>query len=116
MPPAPPPDTIPPPPPPDSAPPVDTTPPPPPPPTPPAISLTVKGEKRADGKVYNTLDWLGAQGDSLNVHRNGAFISRQLNDGHYTNSRTYSGPVTYTYRVCETQTSVCSNEASVVFP
>ena len=37
------------------------------------------------------------------------------NDGHYTNSRAYAGPVTYTYKVCES-VGPCSNEASVTFP
>jgi hypothetical protein len=90
--------------------PVDTTPPPPP---PPAIGLTVKGEKRSDGKAYMTLDWKGASGANVDVFRNGVFLNLQVNDGHYVNSRTYSGPATYRYRVCEIGSGTCSAEVSV---
>jgi len=63
-----------------------------------------------------TLDWSGAKGASVQVYRNGPVLLTTENDGHYTNSRTYSGPVTYTYNVCESGGAVCSNAASVTFP
>ena len=84
----------------------------PPPPSP--ISLTVGG--RVDGATqYMTLDWTGAQGSSVDILRNGAFLTVTANDGHYVNSRPFSGPATYSYQVCEKGTSVCSNSAKVVF-
>ena len=91
--------------------PADTTPTPPP---APSITLTVKGELR-DRKTYATLTWTGSSGPSLDVYRNGVKITVTENDGRYTNSRTYTGPGTYVYKVCEAGGAVCSNEASVTF-
>ena len=62
-----------------------------------------------------TLDWTGAQGTSVDVLRNAAFLTATANDGHYVNSRPSSGPVEFTYKVCEKGTSVCSNSETVVF-
>jgi PKD repeat protein len=90
---------------------VGTTPPPPP---PSSIALRLSGRQDATTQ-YMTLDWTGAQGSTVDVYRNGAFHINTLNDGHYTNSRNFTGAITYTYRVCETGTSVCSNDASVTF-
>ena len=86
----------------------------PPPPPPPTITLTVSG-RTASGKNYMTLDWSGANGSSMDVFRNGAFVLATPNDGHYVNSLTARSPVTYTYKVCETGTAVCSNEGTVEF-
>jgi PKD repeat protein len=81
-------------------------------PPPPGIVLTLSG--RADPTThYMTLDWTGAQGTSVDVYRNGAFRIATPNDGHYVNSRPFQGSATYTYKVCNTGTTVCSNEATV---
>jgi hypothetical protein len=86
------------------------------PPPPPATSIVLTASGRTDGTTqYMTLDWTGARGTSVDVYRNGALISRTANDGHYVNSRAFSGPATYTYKVCETGTTVCSNQQTVVF-
>jgi hypothetical protein len=105
---------------PPAPPPVDSVPPPPPvdtappsPPTAPAIVLTLRGERRADGKAYLTLDWTGAAGASVDVYRNGPLLLNTLNDGHYVNSQPYTGSVTYRYKVCEVGRATCSNEATV---
>jgi PKD repeat protein len=82
--------------------------------SPTGITLTASG--RTDGTTqYMTLDWTGARGTSVDVYRNGTKISVQPNDGHYVNSRAFSGPATYTYKVCETGTTVCSNQQTVEF-
>lgn len=95
-----------------AAPPVPPEPPPPPPPLPSAITLVVSG--RADAtKHYMTLDWTGAAGSSVDVWRNGSFLANTLNDGHYGNSRTFQGSATYTYKVCEQGTAVCSSPVTV---
>lgn len=87
---------------------------PPPPPPPSSIRLSLSG--RTDGATqYMTLDWTGAGGILVDVFRNGALITSTANDGHYVNSRAFSGPATYTYKLCEKGTSVCSNQATVVF-
>jgi PKD repeat protein len=80
--------------------------------TQPGIVLTVSG--RADATThYMTLDWTGAQTTSVDVYRNGAFRTTTLNDGHYVNSRPFQGSATYTYKICDAATTVCSNEATV---
>jgi PKD repeat protein len=80
-----------------------------------AILLTVTGRQDAT-KQYMTLDWTGARGTTVDTYRNGAFLANTANDGHYTNSRTNKGAITYVYKVCEAGTTVCSNNAAVSFP
>jgi hypothetical protein len=80
----------------------------------PAISLTVVGRSDAT-KQYMTLDWTGAVGAMVDVFRNGIRIITTENDGHYGNSRSFTGPATYVYKVCQAGTTTCSNEATVVF-
>jgi PKD repeat protein len=82
--------------------------------TKPAISLTVASRSDAT-KQYMTLDWIGAVGATVDVLRNGVRIITTANDGHYVNSRTFTGPATYIYKVCQAGTTICSNEATAVF-
>jgi PKD repeat protein len=89
------------------------TPPPPPPPPPSSIALTVTG--RVDGTRHiMTLRWTGATGPTVDVYRNGPFLTNTANDGVFGNSRTAQGRATYTYKVCQAGSSICSNEATVV--
>jgi PKD repeat protein len=81
---------------------------------PPSIVLRVSGRTEAN-KQYMTLDWTGARGTNVDVYRNGALIKSTSNDGHWVNSRTFQGAASYTYKICETGTTVCSNQATVVF-
>lgn len=86
------------------------------PPPPPPASITLNATGRSDAtKQYMTLDWSGARGTTVDVYRNGPLLLNTANDGHYTNSRTFQGTATYRYTVCETGTSICSNEATVQF-
>ena len=66
-------------------------------------------------KQYMTLTWTGASGSIVDVYRNGVMITATPNDGKYTNSRTFAGAATYVYKLCQTGTSICSNEATVAF-
>jgi hypothetical protein len=79
-----------------------------------SIPLTVTGRVDAT-KQYMTLWWTGASGAMVDVYRNGPRLTTTENDGRYGNSRTFTGPATYVYKVCEAGTTTCSNEASVVF-
>ena len=93
-------------------------PPPPPPsdPTPPppsSISLTVKGERRSDGRAYLTLDWTGAIGSTVDLYRNSVKLLTTENDGHYVNSKAWTAPTTYAFRVCASGGAVCSPEVRV---
>lgn len=79
-----------------------------------SIVLQVTG--RTEGTTqYMTLSWTGASGAMVDVYRNGTKIKTTENDGHYTNSRSFVGAVTYTYRVCQAGTTICSNNAAVTF-
>jgi PKD repeat protein len=81
-----------------------------------SISLSVSGREDAT-KQYMTLTWGGATGATVDVYRNGTFLTNQANDGKYTNSRSFTGTASYTYRVCQQgSTTVCSNQATVSFP
>lgn len=82
--------------------------------TPATIVLTVTGRKDAT-KQYMTLRWTGGMGPNVDIYRNGAFLTATLNDGYYVNTRSLPGSPSYTYKVCQTGTSICSNEATVVF-
>jgi thermitase len=62
-----------------------------------------------------TLQWAGTNSTSMNVYRNGVLVKTGARDGQYTNTRRFSGPATYTYKVCEAATSKCSNTATATF-
>jgi PKD repeat protein len=62
-----------------------------------------------------TLSWSGATGTTVNVYRNGNFLRQEANDGRYINSRALPGVSKVRFQICEVGTSVCSNEASLVF-
>jgi PKD repeat protein len=79
-----------------------------------SIVLSVRGWVDAT-KQYMALTWTGATGATVDVYRDGAFLRNELNDGKYTNSRNLPGASRYTYKVCEAGTTVCSNDATVVF-
>jgi PKD repeat protein len=79
-----------------------------------SINLAVTGRSDATTQ-YMTLTWTGAAGTMVDVYRNGALRTSTENDGKYTNTRSFVGPATYRYKVCQAGTTVCSNEATVVF-
>jgi PKD repeat protein len=83
-------------------------------PPPPTIALSVTGRTDAT-KQYMTLRWTGASGSTVDVYRNGPYLTNTANDGIYTNSRNFVGPASYTYKVCQAGSSICSNTATVVF-
>jgi hypothetical protein len=79
------------------------------------ISLTASGYK-VRGIHTIDLTWSGASGGTVNVYRNGQLVATTSNDGAYTDSTGQKGGgVTYTYQVCETSGSACSNTATVNF-
>jgi hypothetical protein len=63
---------------------------------------------------YNVLTWSGAAGVSVVVHRNSTLSRTIENDGRWRNHPKSSGQ--YTYWICETGTSRCSNKVTVSFP
>lgn len=59
--------------------------------------------------------WSGATGVNVRIYRNGVLIVTTANDGSYTDNLGKKASGTYTYQVCETDGSVCSNQAPVTF-
>lgn len=88
-----------------------TPPPPPPPPGDDVITLSVT--KKAKGKrITAQLRWNGSTASSVDVFRNSAKVTTTANDGAYDDSVTAGS---YTYKVCNAGTSVCSNSVSMSF-
>jgi subtilisin family serine protease/PKD repeat protein len=77
-------------------------------------SFSLSVAKRVSGKKrYADLTWSGASGTNVDVFRNGALITSTANDGAHTDTLSTAG--TYTYRICNTGTTTCSNDATVSF-
>ncbi|OUS32264.1 alkaline serine protease [Thalassotalea sp. 42_200_T64] len=76
------------------------------------VSLTANGY-RAKGKNKVDLSWSGATTASVDIYKNGSLLTTTTNDGAYTDSFRTSG--TYTYSVCDQDTSNCSADATVSF-
>jgi PKD repeat protein len=79
-----------------------------------SISLTASGTKDAT-KHYSLLLWSGASGATVDIYMNGNFRLNTPNDGRHTVVRTFQGSATYVFKVCKAGTSICSNNATVVF-
>jgi PKD repeat protein len=79
-----------------------------------SIALALTGRVDAT-KQYVSLDWTGATGATVDAYRNGGLLVNTANDGHYVYSRNLPGAASYTFKLCQAGTTVCSNEASVSF-
>jgi PKD repeat protein len=75
------------------------------------ITLTVVGYKIRSNR-YADLSWSGATSTSVDIYRNGSLRTTTTNDGFHTDFIGRSSG-TFTYRVCEAGTTICSPEASV---
>ena len=79
-------------------------------------NIVLSATGRTDGTAqYMSLKWTGATGAMVDIYRNGARLRTTANDGSDTNGRTFQGPATYVFRVCQAGSTVCSNDATVVF-
>jgi thermitase len=63
------------------------------------------------------LSWTGANAPAVDIFRNDALLVQGMgNTGSYTDYLPINQRrTTYTYKVCEAFTSICSNEATVTF-
>lgn len=77
------------------------------------IALSAVGAK-VTGVVRVRLDWSGAAGPAVDVYRNGARVATVPNAGSFADviGRV---PGTQQHRVCQANTTICSNQTSVAF-
>jgi hypothetical protein len=79
-----------------------------------SVQLTVTGYK-VKGLQKADLTWIGATLANVDVYRNNVQIITTANDGAYTDDINNRGGGSYTYRVCEAGTSICSNNVTITF-
>jgi subtilisin family serine protease len=86
---------------------------PPPPPPPPATSISLTVAKvKSGGKRYARLRWSGASGSNVNYYRN-ATKFKTANDGTQRDGPLALG--TYTYKVCNLNTTNCSANVTITY-
>jgi extracellular elastinolytic metalloproteinase len=81
----------------------------------PEISLSLAGRK---AKAINFVDltWSGATTDHIDIWRNGTKLLVTTNGGFYSDNTRTKGSVTFTYKVCEFNSTInCSPERTIVF-
>lgn len=82
--------------------------------TPPPSEIVLSASGATRGKKQQvSLTWSGATGSNVVIDRNGTTIATTANDGSYKDSPSGSGSFSYT--VCETDASSCSNTVTVTF-
>jgi serine protease len=77
------------------------------------FTLSASGTKVRGVQVV-TLSWSGTKA-SVDVYRDNAIIAPSVSGGSYTDNTGNKGGGSYTYKVCEADTTTCSNEVTVVF-
>ena len=77
-----------------------------------SITLSATGSK-VKGVRKATLTWTGASG-AVAVYRNNAVVAN-VTSSPYTDTLPGKGAGTFSYRVCNVGTQVCSNTVSVTF-
>ena len=83
---------------------------------PPSSSISLSASKhKVRGLQRVDLRWSGAATSTVNVIRDGVNVLTVPNSGSATDAINAKGSGTYTYRVCEVGTSVCSNSVVVSF-
>jgi hypothetical protein len=67
------------------------------------------------GRLVMELTWAGASGSTVDLYRNGVKLRNTANDGKALSTKLSTQLGTYTFKVCETGSTRCSNNASVTF-
>ncbi|HEY5445554.1 MAG TPA: hypothetical protein VIJ87_14030, partial [Pyrinomonadaceae bacterium] len=81
---------------------------------PPSISLSVTGYK-VRGQQTANLTWAGATTTYVDIWRNDSLILTTPNDGVQKDNMNGRRSGSYTYRVCQSGTQVCSNSVTIIF-
>lgn len=74
------------------------------------LTLTAVARRQGQNR-WADLTWSGALSTDIDVYRNNVMILTTPNDGAHTD--VLPGAGTYTYRVCEAGTSICSNNSTI---
>jgi len=77
------------------------------------LSLSANGYK-VKGKWTADLSWSGASTGTVDVYRDGAFLTNTANDGAFTDATSIKGSGSLTYQICEPG-GACSNTATANF-
>lgn len=77
-----------------------------------SVTLSASGYK-VKGVQLADLEWSGAAGANVDVHRGGALVTTTANNGFLTDTIGRKGGGSYACKVCEAGSSTCSNEAVV---
>ena len=84
-------------------------------PAPESVTLSLTGYKQRGFNVVE-LNWSGVTTESVDIYRNGSHLVKTPNNsGQYIDNTNDRGGATYTYRVCEAQTTVCSAAVDITF-
>jgi hypothetical protein len=76
--------------------------------------LTARGYK-IRGSAKAELSWNGLSATSVDVFRDNVKVTTTSNDGAHTDALSKRGGGSYTYKVCASGTTTCSNQANVSF-
>jgi hypothetical protein len=76
------------------------------------VHLSVSGSSRS-GRHEMALSWSGITGSTVDVYRNDLLVTRTANDGRETDVRPFRGSASYSYRVCDSGSSRCSNRVNL---
>jgi N-acetylmuramoyl-L-alanine amidase/PKD repeat protein len=79
------------------------------------VTVSSGGDTTLTATGYKYRGLQKATGAQVNIYRDGVLIATTENDGFYTDDINNRGGGSYTYQVCETDGSTCSNEATVTF-
>ena len=79
------------------------------------LVLTAVGSKNK-GQWQTSLSWTPAGTSAkVDIYRNGQFIASSENNGSYEDVTNLKGSGTLSYKICESGTTICSNEVIVNF-
>lgn len=78
------------------------------------IDVQASGYK-IKGRQNAAISWSGATSTNVDIYRNGTKIATPKNSGGYTDNIGLKGGGSYSYKVCEVNTSACSSPAGVSF-
>ncbi|AIY63847.1 S8 family serine peptidase [Pseudoalteromonas piratica] len=76
--------------------------------------LKITGYK-VRGVQHVDLVWSGLMGSLVDIYRNGSVVDSVNNNGEYTDNIGVKGGGSYTYKVCESGSTQCTSEQSIVF-